>query len=223
MCSRVKVNLGTFGQHVGDNNRYVVGCTKLKRLANQQLGGLFGGYFREQNALKHLIGHHPAEPVAAEHPAVSGSGLVDRHVDLGHTLHVTQNAHQHAAPGVHQRLLGGDFAKLNQALHKGVVCGDLLHAAIAGQVDARVADVRGYHAVLVQQHAAEGGAHALKFGVLDHGLHQHRVGLKNAAAQAVYALLNGVVALVAQGDALRGDGRCDVTAGVPTHAVGHKK
>ena len=64
------------------------------------------------------------------------------------------------ALGAVLRLLLGDAARVDQALHEGVVGGDLGERVVAVEVDTRVADVREHPVARDQRHGGHRGAHA---------------------------------------------------------------
>ncbi len=116
-------------------------------------------------------------------------------------------------------LLRGDPALVDQALHPGVVLGDLVEPAVAQQVGAGVADVDHAHPLAGPEHRGEGAAHAFELRVLlDH------------LAQALVGALHGVVqqgeqvgardVLVEADDRAEDLGGRDLTGRRPAHAVG---
>ena len=65
---------------------------------------------------------------------------------------------------------------VDEALHEGVVDGDLGELAVAEEVDARVADVGERDLVADPHEGADGGAHAGELRMLEHRLGEQRVG-----------------------------------------------
>ena len=208
---------------VDDHDGDVVGGAAVERRLHQPVGHLLGaGVGREQ--LVQLVERHDAgQAVGAQHPPVAVAGVEHHRVDLGGALDVAEHAHQHRAPRVHHRLLGGDAAGVDESLHERVVGGDLAQLAGAQQVDARVADVRDHDAVAVEQHGADRGAHAGELGVLGHGLGELAVGGDQGALEGGRGIRRGRVVAVGLGDAAGRDGARHVTAGVAAHAVGDEE
>ena len=91
-------------------------------------------------AARSCVGQDAAGAVGAEQDPVAGDDVDEEQVGLGLVLAVDGPQDQ-VAVRVDPRLLLGDPALVDQALHEGVVLGELADLAVAQQVAAAVADV----------------------------------------------------------------------------------
>ena len=158
------------------------------------------------------------QPVGADQIAVAGPDLADGQIGLD-VVAAAQRAHQQRALRVGGGLLLGDPALVDQALHPGVVLGDLGEHAVAQQVGAGVADVDEAEPLAGPQQGGQRGAHALQLRVLlDHHA-QLVVGALHGGAERGEDVGAGhvVVELDEGGDHLGGG---DLAGGLAAHAVG---
>ena len=160
---------------VDDHDGDVVGRAVVEALLDEPVGGALRGAHGLQDRGDLVFGDVAAESVGAEQPAIAGQHVVDGGVDLGGRVDIPEHAHQHRAARVDGRLLRGDAARVDEALHEGVVGADLLEQPVAEAVDAGVADVRHRDLVADPQDAADGRPHAGQLAVLEHGLGEQRV------------------------------------------------
>ncbi len=206
---------------VDDDRRHVVGRAAVERLLDERLAGVAGRVRVGEHRADPLLRHVAGEAVGAEHPPVAGDRAEDPGVDLGRLVDVAEHPHQHAAPRMHGGLLDADAAGLDEPLHEGVVVRDLAELAVAEQVDARVADVRGRDRVADPYEGADRRAHAGELRVLVDGLADQLVGGDERRLQGELRLLRvREVEAVGLRDPVHGDRRGDVAARVAAHAVG---
>ena len=135
MGTGFKLQVGGRSNQIHNHHGDVVGSSKLQGFANQQLCHLFGWDARGQNAIHHVFWDHTAEAIAAEQPAISRQGIVQRDVDLRLTRDVSQYSHQNTAARVNQGFLGSDATKVNQLLNEGVIRGDLSNFTISRSIN----------------------------------------------------------------------------------------
>ena len=155
-------------EDVGDDAGDVVGAAAAQRELDQLLHGLLRALVAGEGLLQRLVGDHAGQSVGADQVAVAGADLADGEVGLD-MVAAAQRAHQQGALRVGGGFLLGDPALVDEALHPGVVLGDLGQHAVAQQVGAGVADVDEAEALAGPQQGGERGAHALQLGVLlDH-------------------------------------------------------
>lgn len=164
------------------------------------------------------MGDDAGESVGADQVAVAGPYLADGQVGLD-VVAAAEGAHQQGALRVGARLLLGDPSLVDEALHPGVVLGDLGEDAVAQQVGAGVADVDHAQALPGPQQGGQGGAHALQGGVLLDHLPQLVVGALDGVAEGGEDVGAGHVVVEGDdgGDHLGGG---DLTGGLAAHAVG---
>ncbi|MDQ0812331.1 hypothetical protein QFZ63_004045 [Streptomyces sp. B3I7] len=204
-------------EDVGDDHGDVVGAAAAQRELDQLLHGLLGALVAGEGVLHRLVRDDTGQPVGADQIAVAGPHLTDGQVRLD-VLAAAQRTHQQRPLRVCGRLLLGDAALVDQALHPGVVLRDLGQHAVAQQVGAGVADVHHAEPLPGPQQRGQRGAHALELGVLlDHGA-QLVVGALHIGAQRGEDVRAGDV--VVQGDD-GGDhlGGGDLAGGLAAHAV----
>ncbi|ESU50049.1 hypothetical protein P376_1974 [Streptomyces sp. HCCB10043] len=161
---------------------------------------------------------HAGEAVRADQIAVAGPDLADGEVRFD-VVAAAQRPHQQGALRVGGGLFLGDPALVDQALHPGVVLGDLRQDAVAQQIRAGVADVHQAEALAGPEQGGERGAHALQLGILlDHDA-QLVVGLLYGGAERGQEI--GSRYVVVERDE-RGDhlGAGDLTGRLAAHAVG---
>jgi hypothetical protein len=116
------------------------------------------------------------------------------------------------------RLLGGDAAFVDEALHEGVVVGDLVQLVAAQQVGTGVADVDEPEALSGGQEGGERRAHALQRAVGgDHVAEVSVGGLDRLAQRADQVAAREVV--VERGHGLDRHAAGDLARRVATHAV----
>jgi hypothetical protein len=171
--------------------------------------------------LQGLVGDDTGQAVGADQVAVAGADLADGQVGLD-PLAAAQGPHEQGPLRVRGRLLLGDAALVDQALHPGVVLGDLGQHPVAQQVGARVADVDEAEPLTGPQQRGQGGAHALQGRVvLDH-LPQLLVGALHGGAERGEDVGAGDVVVEGDdgGDHLGGG---DLAGGLAAHAVGDRE
>ena len=83
-----------------------------------------GALVAGEGLLQRLVGDDAGQAVGADQVAVAGADLADGEVGLD-VVAAAQRAHQQGALRVGGGLLLGDAALVDQALHPGVVLGDL--------------------------------------------------------------------------------------------------
>ncbi len=206
-------------EHHGD----VVGSAVVEALLHEAVRRSLGGSDRVEDRLHFVVADVAAESIRAEQPAVAGLGLDHGGVDLGGGVDVAEDAHQHGAARVDRGLLGRDASAVDEALHKGVVGGDLRQFAVAQAVNAGVADVGDRELVADAEKSADGGAHSGQFAVFEHRLGEKRVGGDERGLERELGVIGGLETTVDFGDAVDRDGRGDVASGVATHTVGDNK
>ncbi len=189
-----------------------------RRELDQLLDGLLGALVAGEGVLDRLVGDDPGEPVGADQVAVAGPDLADGEVGLD-VVAAAQRAHQQERCGWVVRLLLGDAALVDQALHPGVVLGDLGEDAVAQQVGAGVADVDQAQALAGPQQGGERGAHALQWRVLLDHVRSWSLARWTAVPREVRTSEPGTSSSRATsgGDHLGGG---DLTGGLAAHAVG---
>ena len=111
-------------EDVGDDAGDVVGAAAAQRELDQLLHGLLRALVAGEGLLERLVGHDAGQPVGADQIAVAGPDLADGEVGLD-VVAAAQRPHQQRALRVGGGLLLGDAALVDQALHPGVVLGDL--------------------------------------------------------------------------------------------------
>ena len=93
------------------------------------------------------------------------TAVVDEEVGLGRAA-VLQRAHEPRPARVGRRLLLGDAALVDEALHERVVAGEADERAVAEHVGARIADVRDADARAVDQERHHRRARAAQLRVV---------------------------------------------------------
>jgi hypothetical protein len=168
-----------------------------------------------------LMGDDAGQAVGADQVAVAGADFADREVRFD-VVAAAQRAHEEGALGVGRGLFLGDAALVDEALHPGVVLGDLGEHAVTQEIRAGVADVDEAEALTGPQERGEGGPHALQLGVLLDHHPQLVVGALHGGAQRGEDVGAGYV--VVQGDD-GGDhlGGGDLTGGLAAHPVGDRE
>ncbi len=205
-------------EHVGDDDRDVVGATAAQRELDQLLHGLLRALVAGEGLLHRLMGDHAGQAVGADQIAVAGPDLADRQVGLD-VVAAAEGAHQQRALRVGGGFFLGDPALVHEPLHPGVVLGDLGENAVTQQVRARVADVHETEPLAGPQQRGEGRPHAFELGVLlDHGA-QLVVGALHGRAEGGEDVGAGHVVVERDqgGDHLGGG---DLARRLAAHAVG---
>ncbi len=156
-------------EDVGDDAGDVVGPAAPQGQLDEHLHGLVRALVAGEGVFYRLVADDPAEAVGADEITVPGPHLPDGQVRLD-VVAAAQRAHQQGALRVGGGLFLGDPALVDEALHPGVVLGDLGEDAVAQEVRAGVADVHEAEPLTGPQQGGERGAHAFELGVLlDHG------------------------------------------------------
>lgn len=133
-----------------------------------------------------------------------------------------QRAHEEGPLRVGGGFLFGDASLVDEALHPGVVLGDLRQYAVTQQVGAGVADVDEAEALAGPEEGGEGGPHAFQLGVLLDHHPELVVGALHGGAERGEDVGAGHV--VVESDD-RGDhlGAGDLTGGLAAHSVGDRE
>jgi hypothetical protein len=172
------------------------------------------------------------EAVGAEQVDVVHAGDLEIDVHLDGVLHA-QGPRDDVLVGEVLDLLLRERPHLEVVVQEGVVLGELLDAVLANAIDAAVADVREVRAFADEEHAGDGGAHALVARVALGLLEDLQVGQLDPGDQAVGLVVARAVHLVRPGGlgilagaleevANDGDGELagDLAGSVAAHAVG---
>lgn len=210
----VGVDVEDVGHDAGD----VVGAAAAQGELDQLLDRLRGALVAGERLFHRLVGDDAGEPVGTDHVAVACPYLPDGEVGLD-VFTTAQRAHQQGALRVGGGFLLGDAALVDEALHPGVVLGDLRQDAVPQEVGAGVADMHEAEALTGPEEGGERGAHAFELGVfLDHHA-ELVVGPLYGRAERGQDVRTGDV--VVEGDE-RGDdlGAGDLAGGLAAHSVG---
>ena len=127
--------------------------------------------------------HHGVQAVRAQYPLFAHHGVQGAKLKLGGGINITQDAHNHVLVRVSLSLLGANTPLLQQALHKGVVGGDLLKHAVTQAVGARVTNMGHLNAVAINQQSRAGGPHTRQARVQRHQLIHDDIGIHNLISQ----------------------------------------
>lgn len=127
-------------EDVGDDAGDVVGSAAAQGELDQRLHGLAGTVVVGEGLFQGLVGDDAGQPVGADQVAVTGPDLTDGEVGLDDVA-AAERAHQERALRVGGGLFLRDAPLVDEALHPGVVLGDLGEDAVAEQIGAGVADV----------------------------------------------------------------------------------
>ena len=168
-----------------------------------------------------VVGEHARAAVGAEQDPVAGGDLEGEDVGLG-LVDPVDRAQDQVAVRVHPRLVLGDPALVDQALHEGVVGGQLGEGAVAQQVAAAVTDVADADLGAVEDDGRDGGAGALDLGVLRDQAGDAVVAAVDRAGEAAEHVALEVLAgrLVELAEHLDGGRAGDVAARGATDTVG---
>ncbi len=205
------------GEYVGDHARDVVGRAGLQAGPDQLDGRVVGAAHREDVG-DPAVGEHPARAVTAEEQPVAGDQLEHEQVGLG-VVDAVEGLEDQVAVRVDPRLLLGDPALVDEALHERVVGGELRDLALAEQVGAAVADMPDRGPGSVEEGHGGGGAGAVERGVLVDQRADRAVGIVECVGdprELVGALGRGLVEPAQLRDRRRGG---DVTARRATDTV----
>ena len=168
-----------------------------------------------------VVGEHARAAVGAEQDPVARRELEGEHVGLG-LVDAVDRAQDQVAVRVHPRLVLGDAPLVDQALHEGVVGGQLGEGAVAQQVAAAVTDVADTDVGAVEDDGGDGRAGALDLRVLGDQARDAVVAAVDRASEAAEHVPLELTArgLVELAEHLDGGGTGDVAAGRATDPVG---
>ena len=170
-----------------------------------------------------VVVQHGGDPVRADEEAVADLTLDREQVGLGRAA-LLQGPHEHRPARMVRGLVDREPALVDQALHEGVVVGDLVELAVAEQVGTGVADVTHPHPRAVDQQRDQRRARTAQGGIgvgdvrepVRGGVHRGA----ERAEQIDVVQIDAVERGVDLGDGI--DRHCarDLAVGVPAHSVG---
>ncbi len=175
--------------HVGDQAGDVVGAARLEAGAHQ-LDGREVRAAGAQDVREPAVLEDPARAVAAEQQPVARGELDDEQVRLG-LVDAVERPEDEVAVRVDPRLLLGDPALVDQALHEGVVLGELAEHAVAQEVSPAVADVADGEPAAVEERGRHRGRGAVELRVVVDELGEPVVGAVDGTGQRLVGVLGG--------------------------------
>jgi hypothetical protein len=202
--------------HLADHAGDVVAASRLQREPEQVDRGAVDGA-RAEHASDVAVGDEATEAVTADQQPVARSHVERSQIGLD-LLAAVQHPQDQRAVGVVAGLVGGDAPLVHEALHEGVVLGELLEPSGAEPVRAGVADVHQTGPVAVQDDRRGRRSHALHRGVGLHDLREPYVGSQHRSGERREQVVGR--GGVQSPQRLHHDRRGQVTGGGPAHAVG---
>ncbi len=172
------------GDHVHDHDGDVVLAAAPQGRLHEGVRRRLGTVGPQEHLFDLLVGHHPAQTVAAEQKSIARLQTDLQKVGRGIAVG-PQGPGDHATVRMDSRLGGGQLTPAHHLAHPGVVVCQLPEGSLAQQVCPRISHVPQDHRAVIEKGRREGSAHAEKTGLGDAASRYGAVGVDNGVAQFV--------------------------------------